>query len=190
MYSRKLVRDLIPEKILQGGEVAEVKELNAEDYSYALRQKLIEEALEVAYADENDDVLEELADVIAVVKALANSIDSSWEEVIEEELRKRDKRGGFENRFYLEASGYDSAKGGDSSLPGEILVRKSRRGGIRVPLVPPLRNDHAVARYTFPSIGIEVEVTYKGHEVEIYFAKKTSKDWLQLSLFDENSENS
>jgi predicted house-cleaning noncanonical NTP pyrophosphatase (MazG superfamily) len=187
MYSRKLVRDLIPEKIAQGGEFAEVKELNDEDYSYALRQKLIEEALEVAYADEPDDVIEELADVIAVVKALAISVGSSWDDVIEEELRKRKKRGGFENRLYLEASGYDSAKGGDSSLPGEILVRKLRRGGIRVPLVPPLRNDHAVARHTFSSIGIEVKVTYKGHEVEIYFAKKTSKDWLQLSLFDENS---
>lgn len=187
MYSRKLVRDLIPEKIAQGGEFAEVKELNDEDYSYALRQKLVEEALEVAYADESDDVIEELADVIAVVKALAISVGSSWDDVIEEELRKRKKRGGFENRLYLEASGYDSAKGGDSSLPGEILVRKLRRGGIRVPLVPPLRNDHAVARHTFSSIGIEVKVTYKGHEVEIYFAKKTSKDWLQLSLFDENS---
>jgi predicted house-cleaning noncanonical NTP pyrophosphatase (MazG superfamily) len=187
MYSRKLVRDLIPEKIAQGGEFAEVKELNDEDYSYALRQKLVEEALEVAYADEPDDVIEELADVIAVVKALAISVGSSWDDVIEEELRKRKKRGGFENRLYLEASGYDSAKGGDSSLPGEILVRKLRRGGIRVPLVPPLRNDHAVARHTFSSIGIEVKVTYKGHEVEIHFAKKTSKDWLQLSLFDENS---
>jgi predicted house-cleaning noncanonical NTP pyrophosphatase (MazG superfamily) len=186
IYSRKLVRDLIPERIVQGGEVAEVKELNDEDYSYALRQKLVEEALEVAYADEHDDVIEELADVIAILKALASSIGSSWDEVIEIELRKRKKRGGFENRLYLEASGYNSAKTGDSSVPGEILVSKLRRGhGVCIPLVPPLRNDHAESRHAFSAGGIEILVTYKGHEVEVQF--KQSKDWRQLSLFNENS---
>jgi predicted house-cleaning noncanonical NTP pyrophosphatase (MazG superfamily) len=186
MYSRKLVRDFIPEKIAQGGEFAEVKELNDEDYSYALRQKLVEEALEVAYADEYDDVIEELADVIAIVKALASSVGSSWDEVIEVELKKRKKRGGFENRLYLEASGYNSVKTGDSSMPGEILVSKLRRGnGVCIPLVPPLRNDHAESRHAFNSTGIEILVTYKGHEVEIQFTQ--SKNWKQLSLFDKNS---
>jgi predicted house-cleaning noncanonical NTP pyrophosphatase (MazG superfamily) len=186
MYSRKLVRDLIPEKIAQGGEFAEIKELNDEDYSYALRQKLVEEALEVAYADEYDDIIEELADVVAILKALASSVGSSWDEVIEVELKKRKKRGGFENRLYLEASGYNSVKTGDSSVPGEILVSKLRRGhGVRVPLVPPLRNDHAESRHAFSSEGIEILVTYKGHEVEVQF--KQSKNWRQLSLFDENS---
>jgi predicted house-cleaning noncanonical NTP pyrophosphatase (MazG superfamily) len=186
IYSRKLVRDLIPEKITQGGEFAEVKELNDEDYSYALRQKLVEEALEVAYADEHDDVIEELADVVAILKALASSMGSSWDEVIEVELKKRKQRGGFENRLYLEASGYNSAKIGDSSVPGEILVSKLRRGhGVCIPLVPPLRNDHAESRHTFSSEGIEILVTYKGHEVEVQF--KRSKNWKQLSLFDENS---
>lgn len=184
IYSRKLVRDLIPDKISQGGEFADVKKLNDEDYSYALRQKLIEEALEIAYADEPDDVIEELADAVAVLKALASSVGSSWELVMEEELSKRNKRGGFEDRLYLEASGYDSVKSGDSSVPGEILVRRLRHGeGVRIPLVPPLRNDHAVARHTFASKDIEVVVTYKGHEVEVRF---TNKDWIQLSIFDEN----
>lgn len=193
VYSRKLVRDLIPQKISQSGESVDIKELNDEDYLYALRQKLIEEALEVAYADERDDVIEELADVIAVVKALANSVGSSWEEVNEEELRKHQKRGGFEERLYLQASGYDSVIEGnaDNDIPGSVVVRKIRRGqknGVRIPLVPPLRSGHAVTQHNFSTGALEVIVNYKEHDVEVFFSKKAhaqEQNGIQLSLFDD-----
>lgn len=188
-YSRKLVRDLIPERILRSGEVATVQELEEADYIFALKQKLIEEALEVAYSDEQDEVVEELADVLAVIRAIATVIGSSWNEVDEEEQQKRNKRGGFEKRLYLQASGYESegSESKEEGVPGTISVRKLRRGkvGVSLPLIPPLRNDHASACLTFAST--QLRVTYKGREVEVSVktAMEDSQDTKQLSLFED-----
>jgi predicted house-cleaning noncanonical NTP pyrophosphatase (MazG superfamily) len=188
-FSRKLVRDLIPEKISQSGESVVFKKLNDDDYLYALRQKLIEESLEAAYADDRDDVVEELADVMAVVQALAQAIGSSLEEVNAEELRKRQKRGGFEQRLYLESSGYESENEAylEVHKPGTAMIRKLRRDkvGLRIPLVPPLRNDHASLRLKLPSVDVEIMVTYKGHDVEVLVARFQEKYVKQLSLFDD-----
>ena len=50
----KLVRDRIPEIIREPGKTCEVVTLAAEEYHQALRQKLVEEAMEAADATERD----------------------------------------------------------------------------------------------------------------------------------------
>jgi predicted house-cleaning noncanonical NTP pyrophosphatase (MazG superfamily) len=187
LISRKLVRDRIPEKIAQSGERAEVIKLSDDEYEYALRQKLIEEALEVAYADEYDDIVEELADVLAVVKALADSIDAPWEDVIDREWEKAKKRGGFEARLYLQASGYEPKTFTSSMKPGAVDIRKLKvkNGmGVRLPLVPPLHSDYALIQQNFAENGSKILIHYKDHHVEIRVVHEENMN-RQLSLFDD-----
>lgn len=190
IFSRKLVRDLIPEKISDSGEYADTIELKENEYNQALRQKLIEEALEVAYADENDDLIEELADVMAVMKALTKFIGVPWSKIEEAELEKRRKRGGFEKRLYLQASGYSSKKGKNIVSPDPPIFRKFSNGQIKVtlPIVPPLHPEDASVGHVFSSTGDEIKILYKGHEIEIRFISKAAKTKQQtikqLSLFE------
>ncbi len=44
----------------------------------------------------------ELADVLEVLQALATAHGMSWEDVVAEAVRKRDERGGFDERIFLE----------------------------------------------------------------------------------------
>ena len=77
----KLVRDKIPDIIRSNGETPIVKILNDEDYKKELDKKLFEEYNEVINAS-GYDRLEELADMIEVIKALAKIEGKSLNDVI------------------------------------------------------------------------------------------------------------
>ena len=49
-----------------------------------------------------EDTLEELADVLEVLKAIAELNNKELDDVIEKANQKRLKRGGFEKRIFLE----------------------------------------------------------------------------------------
>ena len=97
----KLVRDKIPEIIMGKGETPVTRVLNDEEYKKSLEEKLFEEYKEVIEST-GDDRLEELADLIEVIKSLAESENSSLENVIGISKDKREKRGGFEQKIFLE----------------------------------------------------------------------------------------
>ena len=63
-----------------------------------MHKKLFEEANEFV---ENDDP-EELADLLEVVYAIAKHKNINMEDVENIRLKKREKRGGFEDKIYLE----------------------------------------------------------------------------------------
>lgn len=94
----KLVRDKIPEIIEENGEEPIVRVLDDEEYVEALMGKLEEEVGE--YLESGD--VEELADVLEVIYALleVEDVDMVYLEKIRKE--KREERGGFEERIYLE----------------------------------------------------------------------------------------
>lgn len=98
----KLVRDRIPEIIRDSGGTPAVRVLDIDEYSRALRDKLLEESTEAAAASEAD-LLEELADVIEVVTAMAVAQGHSLSDVMEAATAKARARGRFEERLYLEA---------------------------------------------------------------------------------------
>jgi predicted house-cleaning noncanonical NTP pyrophosphatase (MazG superfamily) len=186
-YQRKLVRDGIPAKIEGRGEQAEVVELDADQYLLALRQKLVEEALEVAYAGERDEIREELADLLAVARAIASASGiAEWEEVEEEEQEKRARRGGFDARLYLRATGFESR--GDRSRPGGVTVARLRRkDGVRVPLVPPLLALDRESSFHFPRLGVVVTVGFREQQVDVVLrssADRLGGESRQLSLFE------
>ena len=87
----KLVRDQIPEIIEKDG-------LSKEDYITLLDQKLNEELAEY----QESKSMEELADLLEVMSAVAAARGSSIEEVEKIRVRKKEKRGGFEKRILLE----------------------------------------------------------------------------------------
>ena len=89
----KLVRDNIPSFC----ENPETRILNDEDYTAALKQKLNEEVGEYL----QDATIEELADIIEVVEALAENQGSSLKEVMDLKQRKQNKNGAFRDKIFL-----------------------------------------------------------------------------------------
>ena len=92
----KLVRDRIPEIIEAQGEKANVRVLEEADFLVLLEEKLDEEVGEF-HRDRN---IEELADILEVVYALADSVGSR-EELDRVYRKKHEDRGGFEERVFL-----------------------------------------------------------------------------------------
>ena len=97
----KLVRDNIPEIIILSGETPVTRILNDADYKTALEEKLHEEYEEVI-SSEGAEKLEELADMIEVIRALAKAEGKTLEEIVALADQKRDKRGGFDKKIFLE----------------------------------------------------------------------------------------
>lgn len=99
----KLVRDKIPEIMKANEQIAVMSILNQEDYSKELLEKLAEEVLEVQNAITKEETLEELADVLELVNAIAINNSANLEEIEKIRIKKAQERGGFEQRILLEA---------------------------------------------------------------------------------------
>lgn len=97
----KLVRDLIPQVIQGSGKECQTRILDEEEYKQELIIKLKEESEEYFTAQNPKDSLEELADMLEVIRALAAVHGSSWEELDALRKKKAEARGGFEERVYL-----------------------------------------------------------------------------------------
>lgn len=100
-HFNKLVRDKIPEMIVNQGNIPETEVLNSTIYSQHLNLKLLEECNEVSEAESKESKIEELADVLEVIHEIANNIGVSFNEVEKIRVDKREKRGGFDNRIFL-----------------------------------------------------------------------------------------
>jgi predicted house-cleaning noncanonical NTP pyrophosphatase (MazG superfamily) len=96
----KLVRDRIPEIIAKAGKPFEAEQMSADKYRQALRDKLVEEAQEVAMAGE-EDLLTELADVYEVLEALMTAYQIGEVEVRSVQAKRCEARGGFDERLKL-----------------------------------------------------------------------------------------
>ena len=93
----KLVRDLIPEKFPQHAyRCAYDREV-----PHLLRLKLMEEAGEVVGARNRAELLEELADVLEVIRCLADGAGVTLAEVDTLASVKRHRLGGFDGLFVL-----------------------------------------------------------------------------------------
>lgn len=97
----KLVRDFIPQIIEKTGKQYDTRILKEEEYITALKTKLGEEVEEYLEASNDQDSLEELADVLELLHALAKTHGASIEQVEAIRQEKAEKRGGFEERVYL-----------------------------------------------------------------------------------------
>lgn len=97
---RKLIRDRVPEIIRQDGYDCTLEIMGEEEYRQALQEKLVEEALEAASANE-EHLLTELADLCEVMGALMDLSGIGPEALRNEQQRRRDERGSFKQRLRL-----------------------------------------------------------------------------------------
>ena len=100
MY-KKLVRDKIPEIIRGNGQNPITRILSNEEYKKELEKKLNEEYQEVLNSS-GEDRIEELADMLEVMIYLAKLESKELADIIDVCNKKHDKRGGFEEKIYLE----------------------------------------------------------------------------------------
>ena len=93
----KLVRDRIPEIIESSGKSCTTEILFAEEYLRMIDAKLDEELAEY----HKDQHIEELADLLEVIRAAATARGYTIEDLERVRAEKAVKRGGFEKRFLL-----------------------------------------------------------------------------------------
>ena len=93
----KLVRDLIPEIIEESGKECRTRILSDEEYLKMLDLKLDEELCEY-HKDQN---IEELADLLELIRAAAVARGYTIEELEAVRAEKAKKRGGFEKKIFL-----------------------------------------------------------------------------------------
>lgn len=93
----KLVRDKIPQNIQELGKKCNYYVLEEDQYKKELDKKLLEEANEFIA----DHSTEEMADLIEVIEAIKKSYNLENEEVEKVRLKKKAKKGAFEEKLYL-----------------------------------------------------------------------------------------
>lgn len=93
----KLVRDRIPEIIEASGKMCVTETLSDDEYLKMIDAKLDEELAEY-HKDQN---IEELADLLEVIRAAAIARGYTLEELEQVRADKEEKRGGFEKKILL-----------------------------------------------------------------------------------------
>ena len=97
----KLVRDKIPEIIKKNNETPVFRVLEEKEFKEELEKKLYEEYKEVIESSE-DDRIEELADMLEIIRALAALENKNLDDIIKIADEKKNKRGAFEEKIFLE----------------------------------------------------------------------------------------
>jgi len=100
---KKLIRDRIPEIILQDGKTAEFRILGEEEYKKELLTKIIEEAKEVYETNgQKEDLIKELADILEIIDYIIKDFNLSAAEIQEVKDDRKKSRGGFDKKIFLE----------------------------------------------------------------------------------------
>ena len=94
----KLVRDNIPEIMIQNGATPITRILSQEEYIQELKKKLLEETNEFL----ESEALEELADIEEVILAILDATNQTRNNLEDIRLKKVKKRGAFNKRIFLE----------------------------------------------------------------------------------------
>ncbi|MCT2534775.1 nucleoside triphosphate pyrophosphohydrolase [Aquibacillus koreensis] len=97
----KLVRDLIPQVIDKTGKQYSTRILDDKEYITELKTKLQEEMQEYLEASNDQDSIEELADLMELIHALVETHGASMEQLEEVRQEKAEKRGGFTDKIFL-----------------------------------------------------------------------------------------
>jgi predicted house-cleaning noncanonical NTP pyrophosphatase (MazG superfamily) len=107
-FHKKLIRDKIPEIIDANNGHYETRILDDTEYEVELKRKLVEEAKELQGAGK-EEIIGELADVLELVKSITAQNGIEFSVVEEKQVNKKEKRGGFDKKIFLEWS--DQAQG-------------------------------------------------------------------------------
>lgn len=96
----KLWRDKAVDQSNQGSRIHWIQ-LSDSEFCKQLKLKLVDEANDALHATTKETIIEELADILEVIDALAQACKISQKELIAYKKTKRDKKGGFEGRKFV-----------------------------------------------------------------------------------------
>lgn len=99
-YYNKLIRDYIPDRIEKKGGKYETRVLSEKEYEKELKKKLYEESKEIINAPKYE-LLNELADVLELIKTIAEYYKISFKDVEKYQIKKKKERGGFNKKLFL-----------------------------------------------------------------------------------------
>ena len=204
LHFNKLVRDKIPQKIESHGEVAKTIKLPTSKLVSLLKIKAIEEAFELFSSLGTESSIEELADILEVVRALCKPFGITFEELNQIADRKKAERGGFEEGIFLEETNVKSLINLDKDVTNERtlidldnsdsnkkdnLKRKYRNNiivdynEVTIPYIPSIENQKP---FNIEGINANAIVRYSSQGIKIIFRKKKefNSDPNQLNLFN------
>ncbi|WP_444668424.1 nucleoside triphosphate pyrophosphohydrolase [Cereibacter changlensis] len=197
----KLVRDLIPAKILSGGESVREAKLSLNDLPSALCGKMFEEAEEFLRAKERPAKIEELSDMFEIIRSLAEFENTSIDVVIAQADIKKERLGGFSlGRVLLETSLNSKGSKGERELPlvklQELYKPTYEESEIIVPLASTLRTvSGGKLSLRHVDLDVSIQVSISGGSMKLKFIKlpslapaKGAGGPVQLSFLDDLSE--
>ena len=97
----KLVRDRIPEIIRKAGEIPRTRVLNSEEFFKALKEKVLEEAKELARAKTRKEVINEVVDISELIDAIIVELEVPKLRICTLRRIKNKKRGAFHKKIFL-----------------------------------------------------------------------------------------
>ena len=97
----KLIRDRILEIIEKDNLAYNARVLEPEEHLTEIKKKLYEEVKEFDETTNEQDGLEEMADVLELLHAALKVYGKTFEELEEVRVQKKEKRGGFDKGLYL-----------------------------------------------------------------------------------------
>lgn len=97
----KLIRDRILEIIEKDGKTYNMEILSKERHEGEIKAKLSEEVHEYQAAKNNQEAIEELADILELIHAALPLHNATYEQLEEVRVKKKEKRGGFDKGIYL-----------------------------------------------------------------------------------------
>ena len=110
----KLWRDNAVEMMEQNhGSKIHWRQLNDTEFDEQIRIKLLEEAHEVATAKDRKELIGELADLYEVIDSIAGLHTISKEEIIDTQTKKRQERGGFSGRKFVDIAEHPAGSFGE-----------------------------------------------------------------------------
>mgnify|MGYP001562694178 CR=1 FL=1 len=98
MKYSKLIRDKIPKIIKERGKIPVTHIADEKEYWDKLKTKLKEEVDEFI----QDSNKEEMADIFEIITAINSLKGWTIEEVVEVQKKKREERGGFDDKIILD----------------------------------------------------------------------------------------
>ncbi|MEH6989356.1 nucleoside triphosphate pyrophosphohydrolase [Cytobacillus firmus] len=97
----KLVRDRIPEIIERAGKKYSTRVLDQTEFIKELKKKSFEEMEEYINAESDEEALEELADLLEIIHALAETHGASIDRVEKLRRQKAKEHGVFKEKILL-----------------------------------------------------------------------------------------
>jgi predicted house-cleaning noncanonical NTP pyrophosphatase (MazG superfamily) len=205
----KLVRDFVPVKIERRGEFATTYSADRTELKELIKAKVIEEAFEYYWSPDADTDVEELADLLELLRTAARVHGIDFSVVVQTAEAKLEERGGFESGVVLVETRNtpdDSSPRWDESRRGRLITvpvaastrrraNSARRvvrlpgGRLILPVAPPTGWKVGEARTVGLTAEDEVTVTYGPTEILVHLQpRSTGRNRYQLPLFDPTAE--